>query len=270
MKYYLLLLLVFYSVTSPEVITHAGQPGQMVTDPTGSEKSAMPETDRMVLVKDGCFDMGDTIGDGDDDERPVHRVCVDDFYIGRYEVTQKEWTNVMGNNPSSFVSCDDCPVENVSFNDVREFIRRLNLKGILKYRLPTEAEWEYAARSGGKKENWAGINSEDKLDDYTWNAGNSGGKTHPVGQKKANGLGLYDMSGNVQEWVSDWYEPDYYKSSPKKNPMGPPPSQYRVVRGGAWLNKAWGIRSSLRFRFTQDDRGREFGFRLAASPAPPK
>ena len=257
MKHYLLLVLVFYSLTSPETITHA-------------EQTPLSETDRMVFVKGGCFDMGDVFGDGDPDEIPVHRVCADDFYIGRYEVTQKEWTKVMGNNPSSFVSCDDCPVENVSFNDVREFIRRLNLKGVLKYRLPTEAEWEYAARSSGKKEKWAGTNNEAESGDYMWNNSNSGDRTHPVGRKKANGLGLYDMCGNVQEWVNDYYEAEYYRTSPKNNPTGSAGSQYRSARGGSLLNKAWGSRTLVRYRFTQDDRGKEFGFRLAASPAPPK
>ncbi len=267
MTHYLFLLLVFYSLISSEAITHAESSSQMIKPvPIESEQSAPPENDGMVFVKGRCFDMGDTTGDGDPDEKPVHNVCVDDFYIGRYEVTQREWMKVMGNNPSSFVNCDDCPVENISYLNVQEFIRRLNRKSTLQYRLPTETEWEYAARSGGKSEKWAGTNSENELEDYVWYKNNSGGKTHPVGQKKSNGLGLYDMSGNVQEWVSDWYEPAYYKTSPRKNPLGPPPSQYRAVRGGAWLNKAWGIRSSIRYRFTQDDRGREFGFRLAASP----
>lgn len=267
MNYYILLLSVFFPLIYPEVAANAELSGQV----SGSPQIESTQPDRseieMVFVKGGCFDMGDVSGEGDGDEMPAHRVCLNDFHIGRYEVTQRQWIKVMGKNPSSFINCNDCPVENVSYNDVQEFIRRLNRKSALEYRLPTEAEWEYAARSGGKKEKWAGIaSSEEELGDYAWHKGNSAGRPHPVGEKKANGLGLYDMSGNVQEWVSDWYEPDYYKTSPGDNPKGPPGSQYRANRGGSWLNKPWGIRTSIRFRFTMDDRGREFGFRLAASP----
>ncbi len=230
--------------------------------------SDLPGMDGMVLVKGGCFDMGDVPGDGDPDEKPVHKVCVDDFYIGKYEVTQKQWKAVMGKNPSSFVYCDPCPVENVSYIDVQEFIKKLNRMTGGNYRLPTEAEWEYAARDGGKKEEWAGLNNEKELGDYAWFKINSEFKTHPVGQKKPNALGLYDMCGNVQEWVNDFYDGDYYaarpKKNPEKNPIGPEWGQYRVVRGGAMLNGPWGIRNAIRYRFTTDDRGREFGFRLAA------
>ncbi|MDD5435115.1 MAG: formylglycine-generating enzyme family protein [Nitrospira sp.] len=231
--------------------------------------SDLPGMDGMVLVKGGCFDMGDVTGDGDPDEVPVHKVCVDDFYIGKYEVTQKQWKAVMGKNPSSYFYCGGaCPVENISYIEVQEFIKRVNRITNGNYRLPTEAEWEFAARSSGKKEEWAGQTTEKELEDYAWFKNNSGFNTHPVGQKKPNGLGLYDMCGNVQEWVNDFYDGDYYATRPKKgadkNPPGPEWSQYRVVRGGAFLNGPWGIRTMLRFRFTPDDRGREFGFRLAA------
>lgn len=267
MNYCILLLAGFYSLLSPVTAIHAGQAGQVIKiAQIETEPSVPSEAEGMVFVKGGCFDMGDISGEGDPDEKPVHPVCVDDFYIGRYEVTQGEWMKVMGKNPSFFIRCDNCPVENVSYNAVQEFIRRLNRSSSLTYRLPTEAEWEYAARSGGKKEKWAGINGEEGLSDYAWHKGNSGGRTHPVGQKKANGLGLYDMCGNVHEWVGDYYDGDYYKSSPKNNPGGPTGSQHRVSRGGAWPNTAWGMRTSIRYRFTQDDHGREFGFRLAASP----
>jgi len=225
------------------------------------------EAEGMVFVKGGCFDMGDTSADGDPDEIPVHKVCVDDFYIGMYEVTQIQWFKVMGTYPSSLRICDECPVENVSYFDVQAFIRKLNRMSGGKNRLPTEAEWEYAARSGGQKQKWCGASSENELIDYAWFKINSDIKPHPVGQKKANGLGLYDMCGNIQEWVNDYYEGDYYKTSPKTNPQGPLGSQYRAARSGSFLNGSWGIRTSIRYRFTKDDRGREFGFRLAASPA---
>jgi len=258
-----ILCLLFFFIT----IANAESPEQMEKSlPKAPEQMGPPEIEGMVFVQGGCFDMGDIYGDGDPDEIPVHRVCIDDFYIGVYEVTQRQWFQVMGANPSSLINCDECPVENVSYLDVREFIRRLNRMSAGEYRLPTEAEWEYAARSGGKKEMWTGVNSENELKDYAWFKVSSDVRPHPVGQKKANGLGLYDMCGNVQEWVSDYYISDFYGVSPKNNPKGPSGSQYRVVRGGSFLNKSWGIRTSIRYRFTQDDRGREFGFRLAASP----
>ena len=176
--------------------------------------------------------MGDTFGDGGSDEKPIHEVCVDDFYLGEHEVTQGEWKEVMGNNPSEFKNCgDDCPVETVSWNDVQHYIRKLNNKTGLNYRLPTEAEWEYAARSGGREERYAGTSKKSELGDYAWYWGNSGKKTHPVKTKQPNFLGLYDMSGNVYEWVSDWYGKDYYRNSPKDNPKGPGSGKYRVLRG---------------------------------------
>lgn len=144
----------------------------------------------MVFVKGGCYQMGDTFGDAD--EKPVHEVCVGDLYMGKYEVTQGQWKAIMGNNPSYFKDCgDNCPVEDVSWDDAQNFIQKLNQKTGKNYRLPTEAEWEYAARSGGKSEKYAGTSSESELTDYTWHDKNaaSKAKTHPVGQKKPNGIG---------------------------------------------------------------------------------
>jgi len=197
--------------------------GKLVKDPTTGME--------MIFVNGGCYQMGDTFGDGFDSEKPVHEVCVDDFYMGKYEVTQGQWQAVMGNNPSYFKSGDNYPVEQVSWNDAQEFVRKLNQRSRGgKYRLPTEAEWEYAARSGGKREEWAGTSSESDLGDYAWYDKNSGGKTHPMGQKKPNGLGLYDMSGNVWEWVQDWYGD--YSSGSQNNPTGPSSVPSRVLRGG--------------------------------------
>jgi len=164
-----------------------------------------------VFVKGGCYQMGDTFGDGAPEEKPVHDVCVSDFYMGKHEVTQGQWKRIMGNNPSSFSGCgDNCPVEHVSWNDAQNFIRRLNSQSGKRYRLPTEAEWEYAARSGGKREKWAGSGNEASSGDYAWYSSNSGSKAHPAGQKLPNGLGLHDMSGNVWEWCNDWYDGTYY------------------------------------------------------------
>ncbi|MBT4174021.1 MAG: SUMF1/EgtB/PvdO family nonheme iron enzyme, partial [Candidatus Marinimicrobia bacterium] len=136
-------------------------------------------------------------------------------------------------NPSKF-KCDDCPVERVSWQDVQDFIKKLNKKTGMHYRLPTEAEWEYAARSGGKKEKWSGTSNKSILGDYGWYSDNSNRQTHIVGTKTPNGLGLYDMSGNVWEWCSDWYDSDYYENSPKQNPQGPQSGSFRVKRGGSW------------------------------------
>ncbi len=225
-----------------------------------------PDAEGMVFIKGGCFEMGDLFKDGDPDEKPVHKVCVNDFYIGMYEVTQMKWFQIMKTYPSSLVRCDECPVENVSYLDVNEYIKKLNRSSAREYRLPTEAEWEYAARGGGQKQKWSGAAVENELNDYAWLKINSDNRPHPVGLKKANGLGLHDMCGNVQEWVYDYYDSDYYRTSPVNNPGGPSASQYRVARGGSFLNSQWGIRTSIRYRYTRDDRGREFGFRLAASP----
>lgn len=218
-----------------------------------------------VFVKGECFQMGDSFGDGDIDEKPVHDVCIDDFYMGKYEVTQGQWQAIMGNNPSNFKNCgDNCPIEEVSWNDAQEFIKRLNSRtGSKQYRLPTEAEWEYAARSGGKKEKWAGTGNESELGDYAWYFKNSANKTHPVGQKKPNGLGLYDMSGNVWEWVQDRYNQHYYNNSQRNNPAGPISGQNRVLRGGSWDLDASGSRTALRDRSRPDLINSVNGLRLA-------
>ena len=232
----------------------------------GGKESKDPVTGiELVFVKGGCFDMGDTFGDGTSDEKPVHEVCVSDFYMGKYEVTQGQWKAIMGDNPSWFKGCgDNCPVERVSWNDVQEFIERLNSKTGKKYRLPTEAEWEYAARSGGKREKYAGTN--DNPDNYAWYTSNSGGRTHPVGQKRPNGLGLCDMSGNVLEWCQDWYGHGYYSSSGRDNPGGPSSGSHRVYRGGCWGSNAAITRAANRNGGSPGNRSNILGFRLALPP----
>jgi len=230
----------------------------------GTKASGSLATEDMVFVNGGCFQMGDVFGGGDPDERPVHEVCVDDFYIGRYEVTNSEWWAVMGNHPSyKFRGCYNCPVESVSYNDVQVFIKSINQKKGQNYRLPTEAEWEYAARSGGKKTKWAGTSRESNLASYAWYAVNV---QHDVGEKAPNGLGIYDMSGNLWEWVSDWYDINYYKKSPKNSPKGPSSGLYRVVRGGGFFYEPNYLRTSLRFSGNPDMRNSAIGFRLAKSP----
>ncbi len=219
-----------------------------------------------VFVKGGCFQMGDTFGDGGSDEKPVHEVCVDDFYMGIYGVTQAQWERVMGGNPSHFKKGGNYPVEEVTWNDVQNFIERLNGQSGKNYRLPTEAEWEYAARSGGKREWYAGTSSVSDLGDYAWYSGNSGGSTHPVGEKRPNGLGLYDMSGNVWEWCADWYAENYYSSYARDNPKGPGSGSTRVLRGGSWVNSPRNARAAYRAGLSPSNGSNTRGFRLALSP----
>ncbi|MDP2142491.1 MAG: formylglycine-generating enzyme family protein [Gammaproteobacteria bacterium] len=240
-----LFILAFVSTAPPLAMGDKG--GSFTDSTTGME---------MVSVKGGCYQMGESYN--------AHEVCLDDFYIGKYEVTQGQWKAVMGNNPSSFSSCgDNCPVEQVSWNDAQDFINKLNNKTGKNYRLPTEAEWEYAAKSGGKNEKYAGTSSESELGDYAWYEKNSGSKTHPVGQKKPNGLGIYDMSGNVWEWVNDWYDSDYYKNSPKSNPVGTSSGKEKVRRGGGWCDdRAGGTLAVNRFMHDPEDRSNDYGFRL--------
>ncbi len=218
----------------------------------------------LVLIKGGCFQMGDLFGEGQADEKPDHAVCVDDYYLGKYEVTQGQWQSVMGNNPSFFKDCGEkCPVEQVSWNDIQEFIKKLNARTKKNYRLPTEAEWEFAARSRGMKEKYAGTSSDAEVGKYAWYSANSNGRTHPAGQKQPNRLGLYDMTGNVWEWCQDWYGEKYYRQSPGKNPPGLQSGTRRVLRGGAWLFEPARIRSASRYGLTPASRSDLYGFRLS-------
>ncbi len=172
-----------------------------------------------VLLPAGTLQMGSSASEGYHDEQPVHTVHLTrPFYLGKYEVTQGQWQAVMGSNPSLFTGDPNRPVENVSWNDVQEFIRRLNAQeGATLYRLPTEAEWEYAARAGTTTR-WSFGDDASQLARYSWYSENAGGQTHPVGQLLPNPWGLYDMYGNVWEWVQDWYDAGYYEVSPAVDP----------------------------------------------------
>jgi len=213
-----------------------------------------------VLIPSGTFKMGSS--NGESDEKPIHSVTISEaFYMGKYEVTQKEWKAVMGDNPSSFKG-DKLPVEQVSWNDIQEFIKKLNQKeGGTKYRLPTEAEWEYAARAGSNSK-WSFGDNESQLGDYAWYGSNSNSQTHPVGQKKPNKYGLYDVHGNVWEWVQDWYDSNYYSSSPKTDSKGPSSGSLRVFRGGGWYSDAEYARSAFRRNNNPGDGYHNLGFRL--------
>ncbi len=212
----------------------------------------------MVFVQGGTFEMGSR------DEKPVHTVTVADFYMAKIEVTQAQYREVMGKNPSDFSGCDDCPVESVSWKDIQKFLQKLNKMTGEHYRLPTEAEWEYAARGGNKSRGYEYAGSN-QIDAVAWYRDNSNSKTHPVGQKQANELGLYDMTGNVWEWCNDWYADDYYERSPQNNPEGPSSGSYRVLRGGSWDNDARYCRVAYRSRYAPDFRDYSFGFRLVRS-----
>ena len=234
----------------------------------------------MVLVPDGTSEMGDTFKDNvNSNEKPLHIVGVRSFYMGQYEVTQRQWQNVMGSNPSNFKGCDDCPVETISHDDIQLFLSKLNNQrpaNTPAFRLPTEAEWEYAAREGGKNNrfgngkdiaNPAEINYDgsDYLSRPAYSVvGVNRGKTTQVGSFAPNALGLYDMSGNVWEWCSDWY--GSYNSAAQANPSGPGSGDVRVLRGGSWLNDPQDCRSATRFSLTPMLRFSTIGFRVV-SPA---
>jgi formylglycine-generating enzyme required for sulfatase activity len=221
-----------------------------------------------VLIPAGEFMMGSDKGknpDVDDLETPQHRVRISKpFYLGKYEVTQAQWEAVMGNNPSEFKGRTN-PVEQVYWDDAEEFIRRLNKKeGHNRYRLPTEAEWEYAARAGTTSEYSFGDNAE-LLKQYAWYLDNSEKKTHPVGQKQPNPWGLYDMHGNVIELVQDWFGEDYYSKSPSSDPRGPSSGDFRMLRGCCWSSNAEHCRSADRSSIAPSELD-AVGFRLALSP----
>ncbi|MFW5444361.1 MAG: SUMF1/EgtB/PvdO family nonheme iron enzyme [Methylococcaceae bacterium] len=211
----------------------------------------------MVWVVPGCFQMGDN-----EIYATEHQVCLTSgYFIGKYEVTQKQWLQVMKDNPSTFKRKNN-PVENVSWNEVQTFIYKLNNLSNQKYRLPTEAEWEYACLFNGTTQKFCGSDNADKV---AWHKDNSDNSVHPVGQKKANHLGLYDMSGNVWEWVQDWYSSDYYSVSRVNNPRGPSESSGHVVRGGSWFSGNDVLRSAYRVWYGPNVRVSYLGFRLVKS-----
>jgi formylglycine-generating enzyme required for sulfatase activity len=229
----------------------------------------------LVHVAGGCFAMGaaDDDCDATPEERPVHEACVDPFSIGKYEVTRGQWMSVMGGvaPPSPTCSGERCPISGVSWDEVQEFVRRLNaVSGSGRFRLPTEAEWEFAARSGGRAETLPGGRFPGR---HAWHADNSGGVNHPVGTRAPNGLGLHDMAGNVWELTSDWYDPAFYASSPRDNPSGPAAGEDHVVRGGGRSSRLPDHRATRRAavgeRTKGAGRGDDVGFRLVFTEARP-
>ena len=218
----------------------------------------------MVRVEGGTFRMGATSEQGSDvwdNEKPVHSVTLSGYYIGKTEVTQALWKAVMGSNPSKFIG-DNLPVEMVSWDDCQEFIRELNALTGQNFRLPTEAEWEFACRGGNNSRGYK-YSGSNNLGSVAWYDGNSGNKTHPVGTKAPNELGIYDMSGNVWEWCADWYGD--YSSGAQTNPTGPYGGSNRVYRGGSWNYDVGRCRSSNRDFYYPWIRDIILGLRLALS-----
>ena len=219
---------------------------------------------RMLQVAGGTFNMGcdrpDDIKHSYDADKPVHQVTVDTFYMAQFEVTQALWMAVMDNNPSRWKGNDSLPVEQVSYEDAQTFIARLSQMTGYRFRLPTEAEWEFAARGGMKSTGTVFPGTAKNLDDVAWYCVNSSNVTHPVGKKLPNELGLYDMAGNVLEWCSDWYAS--YTAAPQVNPRGPRHGDSRIQRGGSINSPSWGCAVSDRSWYLPD-RGYGFcGFRL--------
>jgi formylglycine-generating enzyme required for sulfatase activity len=252
--------------------------GQQARAIPGGGAPVLPEG--FVLVEGGAFTMGSPSNEPDrfDSEGPRHQVTVKSFYMGKREVTQREWQELMGNNPSNFKG-DNLPVEQVNWFEAIEYCNRRSVKEGLTpcsrgsgnsiscdwnangYRLPTEAEWEYAAKGGNKNFLPYLYAGSDNLEAVGWYDGNSGSRTHPVGTKAANDLGLYDMSGNVWEWCWDWRGD--YGSGTQTDPAGPSSGSNRVLRGGAWSGNARFPRSSGRNSNVPSGRAGDGGFRLA-------
>jgi formylglycine-generating enzyme required for sulfatase activity len=237
----------------------------------GMEFRDCPECPEMIVIPSGSFNMGSNSGDSD--EKPMHRVTIAKaFAIGKTEVTQiqwravmqDQWRTVLGKDPSYFSGCgDNCPAEQVSWNEVQIFIQKLNAKTRKQYRLPTEAEWEYACRAGGQQQ-YCG---SDNLDSVAWygasadSAIDSDKTTHPAASKQANAFGLYDMSGNVWEWVEDSYH-DNYKGATTDGDAWQSDGRKRVLRGGSWFNVSASVRAASRHKDVPGFRSKFVGFRL--------
>lgn len=221
---------------------------------------------RMIKVDGGTYTMG-CANEKDTScyywEKPAHKVTLKDFYMAKYPVTQKEWEAMMSYNPD-FKNCPDCPVENITWNEAKQFVEKLAMLSGKSYRLPTEAEWEYAAKGGSNSKGYVYAGSNN-IDLVAWYRNNSAKNTHPVGKLAPNELGLYDMTGNVWQWCSDWFDGEYYIHSPERNPLGPDGTSdnYRVVRGGSWWYEAPHCRIVNRDRYPTDAKDDDVGFRLA-------
>ncbi|MBT5034390.1 MAG: formylglycine-generating enzyme family protein [Rhodospirillaceae bacterium] len=262
MKRFLVLAAMMMVLATNADASSRGQPGTTFKDCPGC-----PE---MVVIPAGSFRMGDLKGEGNSWEKPVHKVSISKlFAVGIYEVTQREWLAVMGSNPSQFKGHHN-PVENISWNDAQDFMKQLTSKTGLKYRLLSEAEWEYSARAGTNMKYHCGddIGCPESV---AWHSGNSSRSTHPVGQKKANSFGLYDMHGNVGEWVDDCFFSGYQGAptdgranfNSRNVSSSWPVCKNRVIRGGSWRDTPSNIRSASRRGNDKNDRYSNYGFRIA-------
>lgn len=265
----------------------------LILTPSVHASDGKKPQDKLITVPAGCYLMGNTFGDSYYTEMPVHEVCISSFSISPYPVTRGEfaqfatetgfrtgaekndgcyvyngdsWKKDPAANWRSpgFPQGDDHPVVCVNWSDSVAYAEWLTKRNNRHYRLPTEAEWEYAARSGGKQERFAGGNDIDKV---AWHGGNSGNSTHPVGQKQPNGLGIYDMSGNAWQWTEDWYDKRYYRESSRNDPRGSAAGTKKIFRGGSWFYDQRGARTTYRDFATPDFSSSYLGFRLA-SPTP--
>ena len=247
-------------LSQSDTTTSASTPKQ-ATQPNVQNSQLHPVILDMVFVEGGTFLMGSPQKSGYKNARPKHIVDVSSFSIGKYEVTQGQWKAIMGSNLSKKNYGDNYPVENVNWDDVQVFIKKLNEITGEKYRLPTEAEWEYAARGGNKNQGYIYSGSNNIYDVAWFNL--SEGEIMPVGAKQPNELGIYDMSGNVWEWCNDWY--GKYSSSILNNPKGPSSGNKRVIRGGSTYSAGWCSRVHYRTSSEPSRRNGQVGFRLALS-----
>ena len=242
-------------------------PPVIVSKPATTEKKIEPVIIKhaedygikMAFVQGGEFLMGSIRGSGA--ESPVHKVRVGNYYIAINEITQKQYRDITGTNPSAFIGCDECPVDRISYDEAVAFIAKLNEKTGKKYRLPTEAEWEYAAQGGNLSHGYRYCGGND-LDLVSWNVTNAGKKTHPVGTKYPNELGLYDMSGNILEWCNDWFDDGYYRTKTYDNPKGPLRGDARSVRGGSWKHDGSRMTTTYRWGLKPQVKYADVGFRV--------
>lgn len=263
--------IVVHKTDGTKVYFPAEQVEKVTTYDYGEDPQTEPETEvtktytvggvtfTMVGVEGGTFQMGSASGDSD--EKPEHQVSVSSFSIGQTEVTQELWESVMGSNPSNFKGTK-LPVETVSWNDCQTFISKLNTLTGQQFRLPTEAEWEFAARGGTKSKGYT-YSGSNTVDDVAWYTDNSNNKPQEVATLAPNELGLYDMSGNVWEWCQDWYSSNYYSSSGVNNPTGPVSGSNRAYRGGSWGGTGNSCRITNRSYYAPSNSANYLGFRLA-------
>jgi len=255
------LFVVVYKVNPPELIHQPSLPHIDIAKKSEDKTQELFKKEDFVFLPSGSFNMGCINGDNDcnDNEKPANNVSIKKgFRIGKHEITQKQWKEVMNHNQSFFQKGDDYPVEMVSWNDIQDFVEKLGKLTGKKYRLPTEAEWEYACRNRGNYDRFSGGNEPDMPG---WQESDSNDSTHPVGAKKPNSLGIYDMSGNVWEWCQDVYRPEAYDKNQTVTVSDDKDSE-RVVRGGSWNNPAVNCRCTFRRGERPNESKNDIGFRL--------